>query len=144
MHHRNLRGLLADNNLEGHIPYLRSRIEKLGLWDLNVALQVDLKTFTELKIDKGLDDRTLWQFCQTERYVLMTDNRSRKESDSLEATLRDSWQEGHLPVITIGSKEVFEHDPDYARRSASDIVEILFGIAVEQKYCDQRRIWVPF
>ena len=48
-----------------------------------------------------------------------------------------------MPVITLASKDDFEHDPDYAKRVAGDIAEILFGIAVEQQYRDRPRLWVP-
>ena len=59
MHGRNFRGLLADNNLEGYVPYLRRLIGKLGLWDVIKDLGLKLKTLSDLGTDKGLDDRTL-------------------------------------------------------------------------------------
>jgi hypothetical protein len=144
VHGRNPRGLLADNNLEGYVPYLRRLVGKLGLWDVIKDLELDFKTFSDLEIERDLDDRTLWEYCQAERYVLITDNRNKNGTDSLEATLQDSWREGHLPVITLASKDDFEHNPDYARRVASDVAEILFGIVEEQMHCDRPRIWVPF
>jgi hypothetical protein len=144
LHGRNFRGLLADNNLEGHVPYLRRLVGKLGLWGVIKDLGLELKTFSDLGTDRGLDDRTLWRYCQAEQYVLITDHRNQDAPDSLEATLRDSWHDGLLPVITLASKDDFEHNPDHARRVASDVAEILFGIAEEQMYRDRPRIWVPF
>jgi len=47
------------------------------------------------------------------------------------------------PTFVTSSKRRFEHDRGYADRVATDVAEILFGIAQEQKYLDQPRIYVP-
>jgi hypothetical protein len=49
---------------------------------------------------------------------------------------------GHLPVLTIGDKGKFEHNREYAERVATDVAELLFGIA-QGEYRNQPRIWVP-
>jgi len=36
-----------------------------------------------------------------------------------------------------------EHDRPYAEGVATDVADLLFGIAQEQQYRDQLRIWVP-
>ncbi len=47
-----------------------------------------------------------------------------------------------LPVLTLSKKVRFERSPDYARRVAADVAELLFGIAMGE-YRDQSRIYVP-
>ncbi len=57
-------GLLADVNVQGHVPYLQRLLEKLGVLDMVAGLDLTLATFPELGLDRRTDDRTLWHFCQ--------------------------------------------------------------------------------
>ncbi|HQU44151.1 MAG TPA: hypothetical protein PK867_15130 [Pirellulales bacterium] len=49
---------------------------------------------------------------------------------------------GHLPVITLANKADFEHSPEYRESVATDVAELLFGIAMGD-YCEESRIYVP-
>jgi hypothetical protein len=137
-----MRGLLADVNVQGHVLYLRRLLEVLDLWIVLADLKLELLTFRDLHLPRDLDDRSLWNCCQQDGWVLFTENRNDDGPDSLEATLSDSWQSGRLPVLTLSNKLRFEHSREYAERVASDVAELLFGIA-QQQYCDQPRIYVP-
>jgi hypothetical protein len=137
-----MRGLLADVNVQGHTLYLRLLLEKSGLWIFLVELQLEVVTFPDLDLAQDLDDRSLWNFCQQQGWVLLTENRNNDGPDSLQATLMDSWQPGHLPVLTLSNKRKFEHSREFASRVANDVGELLFGI-VQDEYCDQSRIFVP-
>lgn len=75
--------------------------------------------------------------------MLFTENRNADGPDSLDATLADSWRTGHLPVLTLANKGKFYHSREYAERVASDVAELLLGIAVDGQYRDQPRIYVP-
>ena len=99
-------------------------------------------TFPELGLDRGLDDRSLWNFCQQPGWVLFTENRNHDEADSLHATLADSWADGCLPVLTLANEGRFEHEGDYAAFVANEVGEIVFDVA--NGLCrDQARIYVP-
>jgi hypothetical protein len=137
-----VQGLLADNNIEGHLVRLGHLLEGLDLWGLLVELNLDFATFHDLGIPQGIDDRTLWTFCQQSGWVLLTDNRTRAGGDSLQQTLADSWRDGQLPVLTPSDKHRLERDPEYANRVAEDVAEVLFGIK-NGEYCNQPRIYVP-
>lgn len=137
-----MRGLLADENVQGHLPYLRRLLEGFSLWAILSAINLDFVTFSDLQLPSGLDDRQLWNHCQQNGWVLFTDNRNLEDQTSLQATLMDSWRMGHLPVLTLASKRKFEEKSEYAKRVAIDIAEILFGIA-QGEYRDQPRIFVP-
>ncbi len=137
-----MRGLLADVNVQGHLPYLRQLLDTLGLGSVLAELKLSLVTFPELGLPRDLDDRPLWVRCQQDGWVLFTENRNADGSDSLQATLNDSWQVGRLPILTLANKGKFEHSRAYAERVATDIAELLFGIAQGQ-YLDQPRIYVP-
>jgi hypothetical protein len=138
-----MRGLLADVKVQGHLPYLRHLLEALDLWPVLVELNLRLVTFPDLQLPRDLDDRRLWIRCQQDGWVLFTENRNDDGPDSLHATLADSWQTGCLPVLTLSDKGKFEHDRAYADRVATDVADLLFGIAQEEPYRAQPRIWVP-
>ena len=81
-------GLLADVNVQGHIPYLQRLIENLGLLDVVTGLGLTLATFPVLGLDRQTDDRTLWHFCQANGWVLFTDNRNHEDENSRSASRR--------------------------------------------------------
>ncbi len=137
-----MRGLLADTNVQGHALYLRRLIETLDLWSAIASFQLVLTTFSDLGLEHNLDDRSLWNRCQQDGWVLLTENRNHDGPDSLEATLTDSWRSGCLPVLTLANKRAFERSRVYADRVAADVAELLFGVA-NQEYRDRPRIYVP-
>jgi hypothetical protein len=89
-----------------------------------------------------MKDRDLWNYCQANELVLFTDNRNHEDKDSLNATLQDSWQEGHLPVLTLANKGKFEHSESYATRVATDVATLLFS-TFQENVRNQPRIFVP-
>jgi hypothetical protein len=137
-----VRGLLADVNVQGHLLYIRRLLLALDLWTVLAESNVQLVTFSDLNLPRDIDDRELWNRCQQGGWALFTDNRNNEGPDSLEATLTDSWRVGHLPILTLSSKDRFNRDRVYAEQVAADVAEILFGIPDEQ-YLDRPRIYVP-
>ncbi len=138
-----MQGLLADVNVQGHLHYIVRLIEGLGLRLVLDELGLRLVTFPDLGLWRELGDRDLWNYCQCEGWVLFTENRNDDGPDSLHATLSDTWQVGHLPVLTLSNKRRFEHRPVYAERVASDVADLLFGIEHGEQYRDQPRIYIP-
>jgi hypothetical protein len=137
-----MRGLLADVNVQGHLQYLRHRLEALELWTVITCLGLRFVTMRDLGLPRDLDDRALWIHCQAGGWVLFTENRNHDGPDSLEQTLSDSWRDGHLPVLTLASKTRFEHSREYADRVATDLAELLFDI-VQLDYAAPPRIYLP-
>lgn len=137
-----MRGLLADVNVQGHLPYLRRLFVALGLWDVLVAEKIAIAAFPNVNLASNLNDRAIWSFCQSEGWVLFTDNRNDEGTDSLQSTIDTAWQLGHLPVVTVSDRQRFVQETDYARRLAADLVEVLYGASLGQ-YRDQPRIFLP-
>ncbi len=135
-------GLLTDVNVQGHLFYLRRMMEKAGVLDLVEGLGLGLATFPDLGLDRESDDRTLWNFCQANKWVLFTENRNNEDADSLQAVIQDSWREGHLPVITLANKGRFENSESYALVVAEDVADVLLRV-FHDAVCDQPRIFVP-
>ena len=135
-------GLLADVNVQGHLPYLGRLIDGLGLLDVLAELGLTLTTFPDLGLDRHMNDRELWNYCQANDWVLFTDNRSREDENSLQATMQDSWRVGRLPVITLANKGKFENSEHYATKVAEEVADILV-IVLQDDIRDQPRIFVP-
>jgi hypothetical protein len=135
-------GMLADVNVQGHLQFIRGRLAKLGLLPVLVESGIQLKTFPELHINPDIDDRSLWNLCQREGWVLFTEDRNDEGRDSLQSTLADSHQMASLPVLTISSKQMFEHHAGYRDRVAKSIAEVLFGLQ-QGEYLGSSRIYVP-
>ena len=93
-------GLLADVNVQGHLGYLRLSLDSLGLSLILADSDLRLATFRDLDLDRELDDRSLWNYCQAEGWVLFTDDRNNDGPDSLLQTINDSWSRGRLPILT--------------------------------------------
>ncbi len=137
-----MHGLLADVNVQGHLPYLRRLMEGQGLLEILTELGISLAIFPDLGLDRDIDDRTLWRFCQEKGWVLFTENRNHDDDDSLNAVIQDSWRDGHLPVLTLANKGRFENNETYATRVARDVAELLF-VAFVDEIRNQPRIFVP-
>ena len=138
-----VKGLLADVNVQGHLRYLEKVLIALGLWPVLQELELRFVTFRDLDLDRRLNDRSLWRICQEEKWVLFTHDRNDDSRDSLQSTLDDSWQPGHLPILTLSNKGRFENHRPYQYRVAEDIATILFGINQDGEYRDQPRIYIP-
>lgn len=137
-----MQGLLADINVQGHLAILQQRLTAQDLWKILEGLNLQLATFAEVHLARNINDRELWNFCQSEKWVLFTENRNHEDENSLSATIADSFETGQLPVITLANKRRFETDRDYADLIAREVADILFDIAVFE-YQAPPRIYVP-
>jgi len=137
-----MRGLLADVNVQGEVPYLIRLLRAMDLFWMFETLGLMFATFDDIGIPQEMDDRFLWNMCQSEGWLLLTDNRNRDGANSLGMTLADSWRNGQLPVVTISRKSRFAAEPDYAEHVAKEIADVLFGVVHGQSR-DQPRIFVP-
>ncbi len=137
-----MHGLLADENFQGHMPRLGQALRSLDLSDLLAEEAIRFESFRDHGLASGLDDRSLWNYCQDEGFVLLTYDKNNDGPNSLQATMEDSWIVGRLPVITVSNQNQFARDGAYAVRVASSIAEILFG-GREGEVLDWPRIFVP-
>jgi hypothetical protein len=136
-------GLLADVNVQGHLPYLKRIINGLGFLQILEDSKITFMTFRELNLNPRMNDRDLWNYCQANDLVLFTENRNQEHEDSLSATILDSWHEGQLPVLTLANKGKFENSATYATLVAENVTEMLYCIFCERKP-GPPRIFVPF
>src|SRR5258708_4558409 len=91
-------------------------------------LQLIYKHFEEIGLAHDVSDLLLWQACQREQLILITDNRNLDSSDSLESTIREHTKAESLPVLTIASIPRLLESRDYVEHVIERIFEILLDI----------------
>ena len=78
-----MRGILADNDVEGILSALVS-IWLSETWrDLWIELNCSLETFPSLDLPRDATDAVVWQACQNQQVVLITGNRNAESPESL-------------------------------------------------------------
>lgn len=128
---------LVDHNIEGHAMALYGSIASQG-W--LAILPIQFVTFQEVGLSIKSNDRVVWRFAQANNSILLTANRSMKDEDSLEQTLREENTLFSLPVVTIGNTDRIMKDFKYRDRCVSRLVEIVLEI---DNYRGARRIFIP-
>jgi hypothetical protein len=70
----------------------------------------------------------IWQRCQAEQLIFITNNRNQDSPDSLEATIRQHNNPACLPVFTVGDLDRFRKSRAYAMRVLERLYEYLVDI----------------
>jgi hypothetical protein len=117
--------VLLDEQLAGDVALLRSMAEADEWLSVSSLLELRFATFNDVGLSNGSSDRGVWEFCQTNGYFLLTDNRNADNEDSLENTIRNSNTPASLPVFTIADRPRFNADQDYALLAFEKLIEYL-------------------
>jgi hypothetical protein len=128
--------ILGDHNMEGRATLLWGTLASEGWLDL---VPLHLVTFAEAGLPVNSSDRVVWRFAQTQRMLLLTDNRSMKGENSLEQTIREESTATSLPILTIGSVDRLDKR-DYRDRCATRLVEIVLDL---DYYVGVSRVFIP-
>lgn len=102
-------------------------------------LDIPMLTFDDVGLPNDSSDRGVWRFAQEKRLILLTGNRNKDGSDSLEQTIRDENTSDSLPVVTVGVAERLE-ERAYREQCAERLVEIVLNI---EDYLGVGRIYIP-
>jgi hypothetical protein len=116
-------GILADANIQGYVDFLVAvmQAEPWSLfWD---DLKITYVRFADIGLPHNAPDPLIWETCQQRDLVLITDNRSEEDSDSLETTIREKSTIKSLPVFTIGDVQQLRHSRDYMNRVIEKFLE---------------------
>lgn len=120
-----MKGILADNNITGHVRVLAAHLEGPDWREIWESLQLRLQTFRELDLASDISDALLWRYCQEQQLVLLTANRNARGPDSLEATIRNENRNDSLPVFTLPDAERVLTSREYAERVTRRLLEYL-------------------
>jgi hypothetical protein len=123
-----VQGILADVNVLGLVHYL-AQLMQAGPWaEFWQALGLILRRFEDVGLAATASDLDVWQRCQAEGLILITDNRNADAADSLEAVIRQYNTPQSLPVFTIADLDKFRTSRDYAERVVAKLYEYLLDI----------------
>ena len=128
--------VLADHHMGGHAVVLWGALASEGWLDL---LSLSLITFADIGLAHNASDREVWRFVQANGMLLLTGNRSMKDADSLETTIREENKPTSLPVITITRIDRLSQKA-YRTRCVRRLTEIIADI---DNYMGTGRIYIP-
>ncbi len=95
--------------------------------ELPDIIDMRMVMFADIGLPENSNDRVVWRFAQKNRMILLTDNRSDNEDDSLEQTIREENNLDSLPVLTIGCLDRMKEN-HYRVRCAERIAEIVLDM----------------
>jgi hypothetical protein len=119
-----VKGILADVNIQGHVDLLVVLMQAEP-WK---HLQLKYAHFAEFGLTPRALDSLVWETCQKEELVLITDNRNKKGHDSLEATIQTRNTPTSLPVFTIANVPHLRASRDYSHRVIDKLLDSLIRI----------------
>jgi hypothetical protein len=88
-------------------------------------LDVRITTFEEVGLAKRTPDEQIWEFCQNQKFYLITDNRNQDTPDSLETVIRTRTLPTSLPVFTISDIHRFRSERDCVEAVVAQLLEYL-------------------
>ena len=123
-----MKGILADVNIQGHVDLLIVLMQaepwKL-FWEY---LNLQYVHFADIGLPPSTLDSLVWDTCQAAELVLITDNRNKKDLDSLEATIQTRNTPTSLPVFTIANVPHLRASRAYADRIIDKLLDSLLRI----------------
>jgi predicted nuclease of predicted toxin-antitoxin system len=123
-----VKGLIADANIQGQVEYLVQRMQADAWADFWETLGLVLCRFENVGLSESSTDYEVWDVCQAEQLILITDNRNLDSEDSLEATIRRNNTPASLPVLTIADMSEFRTDNSYVERVVEPLFDYLLRI----------------
>jgi len=123
-----VKGIIADINIQGHVDLLVAKVQTVHwqiFWD---DLHLRYAHFSEVGLMPNDPDSLIWDTCQKEELVLITDNRNEEDPDSLESAIRSRNTSVSLPVFTIASIPHLRQSRDYADRVIERMLDFLMRI----------------
>ena len=117
--------LMADANIEGQAGRLAKQMQRENWIELWNYLQLSVLTFADVGLNPADSDAVVWKRCQEREIYLLTSNRSGKDPDSLESTIRTENTPQCLPVFTITDAERISLDSNYCEKVIEAMLEYL-------------------
>lgn len=100
-----------------------------GQWsDLWNELNYEVESFMGLGIPDATPDMDLWRLCQEREIILITGNRNREGSNSLQYAIEQLNTPACLPVLTISAPGRAIRSQDNLHRIVTRLAEYLIDI----------------
>ena len=123
-----MKGILADNNVIGQVAYLVQLMQAQPWGEFWKELGLSLRRFDDVGLAPNATDVEIWQRCQADELVLITDNRNEDSPDSLAAAIRNLNSPHSLPVFTIADLDKFGTSREYEERVVVALYDYLLRI----------------
>ena len=123
-----MKGLVADANIQGQVEYLALRMQMEAWADFWRAFGLVLRHFEDVGLSASSTDLEVWNVCQAEQLILITDNRNLESEDSLEATIRRNNTPESLSVFTIADLTEFRTNSSYVERVVEALYDYLLRV----------------
>ena len=120
-----MKGILADNNVRGQVEYLVALMRSEAWAEFWEDLGLVLVHFEDVGLAQRASDREVWQKCQDEQLVLITENRNHAGPESLEAIIRAHSGPASLPVFTIADIKKLNPSRAYAEMIVEKLLDYL-------------------
>lgn len=123
-----MKGIVSDVNIQGQVDFLVA-VMRAEPWKLFWNhLQLSYCHFADIGLSADASDTLVWETCQHEELVLITDNRNRNDADSLEAAIRLFNTPQSLPVFTISNVPRLRRSRTYADRVIDRLLDAVTRI----------------
>jgi hypothetical protein len=123
-----VKGILADHNVIGQVAYLVQMMQSEPWAEFWNELGLVLRRFDDLGLAITASDVEIWQRCQADELILITDNRNDESPESLSAAIRDLNTPTSLPVFTIADLDKFGSSREYEERVVVALYNYLLRI----------------
>lgn len=123
-----MKGILADNNVVGHVAYLARLMQAEPWGSLWGELGLAFRSFADIGLLPDAADTAVWERCQANELVLITDNRNQDSPESLAAAIRRFNTPTSLPVFTIADLDKFVASREYQERVVTALYDYLLRI----------------
>jgi len=128
--------VMLDNDISGHRDLFAGTLRATSWDEYNLVRFV---TMEEAGIASNSDDREVWRFCQRNSLILLTANRNKDDSDSLEETLEQENTANSLPVITVTDPQRIA-EPAYRESCVYSLLNIILDL---NNYLGSARQFIP-
>jgi hypothetical protein len=135
-----VKGIVGDVNVKGHINILGFVLGEEPWQEIWQWLNLQCLTFQQLGLADNTPDSIVWEVCQREELILITDNRNEDGPDSLETTIRIHNSATSLPVFTLSNATRFLDSPAYRQQVAQKLLQYLLEI---DAYRGTGRLYLP-
>ena len=132
--------IMADHDIEGQVRALLRLLTSAAWYEVWHGLAIRVESFASLGLPENTPDAALWQFCQTQQIILITGNRNKDGTDTLETVIERHNTPTSLPVLTIGAPPRVLSSRAYAERVATRLLEVLLDV---EQYRGTGRLYLP-
>lgn len=132
--------ILLDEHLDGYLGYLESLTFNEPCREIAEAIELRFVRLRDVGIAKGVSDRDIWRFCQSNNIYLLTNNREETTEDALGSVIMAEGRPDSLPVFTISDMKRFRSERSYGEALAEGLLDCLFEPDI---YLGAGRLYLP-